>query len=623
MRLLERVLGDEPPATVVLVHGPGGIGKSTLLREVCRRGTDLGYEVFWLDGRGSPPASVDVDELFGRTIAARRPLVLIDTYERISALGAYLREQALGELPDSARVVIAGREVPGWEWDSGPLGAVTMRIPLLPLSADDARDLLGRRGIRDEELVTHLTAWAEGEPLALSAAADAVTAGVSVETSRLTDDAALARTLITRLARDELAGANHDVLAVASIAHGVDVTMLESVLPGLDGELALEWLRGLSFSDDAGGRVTIHERLRRALRIELRSSSAGLEKEIRRRLADYLYERARRGEVHLIPELGDLIEDPRIRWGLGMESGAHAYADVVRPGDVERVAATIEDAPESWPRFSRWFREAPQHVYTIRDTAGELAGFGVWVTYDDAPDWASSDPIVGPRLEHAHTLSSPSRAVISGGGRPLRWGAQQTRAAIANPVMVGRRGIGVRYFYGAGYQGRAQQADFYKAIGYERIPELDSVEDGRVVECHLLDMGEEGVVGGIRDLVYRDLGLPVATPPQPEPELESLVREALRNYHDPDTLAASPLAVGASQDERCQSVRRVLDDAMRDSFGDSEGERLLRDTIEWGYINRAGSHETTARLLHLSRATYFRRLARATQRVAGTIASSG
>jgi hypothetical protein len=604
---------------VVLVHGRGGIGKSTLLRAAARLGAGLGYEVRWLDGRGAQPTLDEVAKVFDELASIERPLLLIDTYERISALGAYLQEHALTALPETARVVIAGREVPGWEWDAGPWGAVTIRLPLARLAPEDATDLLRRRGVVDDRVVSDLNSWAQGEPLALSAGADAVLAGLTFDVAQLTDDASVARTLISRLARDELAGADRGVLAVTSIAHGVDVAMLEAVLPGIDGEHAVAWLRSLSLVEEVGSRVTIHDRLRSALRTELRRSDPQYERELRRRLADHLYERASSGEHHLLAELSDLIEDPRIRWGLGVESGADAYADIVRPGDVEAAGAGIEDADESWPHFRRWFNESPQHVYTVRDPGGELIGFGIWVKTDDAPDWAGEDPVVGPRLEHARSLAPLGKAVVSRGGRPLVWHTQKRRAAIANPAMVGRRGVDVRYVYGAGFEGRAQQADFYKAMGYQRVPELDAVEDGRVVECHLLDMGEEGVIRGIRDRVYRDLGLAVDPPKTREPDLEEVVRDALRHFHDPDALAASALATGSTREERYRSVQRLLQEAIERAFGDTEHERLLRAAVEDGYLNKVGSHESTARRLHLSRATYFRRLSQATQRIAQSI----
>jgi hypothetical protein len=395
--------------------------------------------------------------------------------------------------------------------------------------------------------------------------------------------------------------------------------MIEAVLPGIDGEHALTWLRNLSFAEEVGTRVTIHDRLRGALRTELRRSDPQYERELRRRLADHLYERARLGERHLLAELSDLIDDPRVRWGLGMESRADAYADIVRPGDVEAAESGIEDADQSWPLVRRWFVESPQHVYTVRNSAGQLIGFGVWVTSDDAPAWAEEDPVVGPRLEHARSLEPRGKAVISRGGRPLVWRTQKTRAAIANPAMVGRGGVDVRYFYGAGFEGRPQQADFYRAMGYRRVPELDVMEDGRVVECHLLDLGEGGVIRGIRDRVYRDLGLPLDPPTAREPDIEGITRDALRHFHEPAVLAASPLASGETREERYRSVQQLLREAIEAAFGDSENERLLRSTIEQGYLDKIGSHERTARNLHLSRATYFRRLSQATKRIADSI----
>ena len=52
-----------------------------------------------------------------------------------------------------------------------------------------------------------------------------------------------------------------------------------------------------------------------------------------------------------------------------------------------------------------------------------------------------------------------------------------------------------------------------------------------------------------------------------------------------------------------------------DAFGDSPDEQLLRRIIRRGYLDPDGSHERAADELHVSRATYFRRLRPATARV--------
>ena len=43
LRIIDSLLTDDPPASVLLVHGPGGIGKSVLLREIRRRGVEAGW----------------------------------------------------------------------------------------------------------------------------------------------------------------------------------------------------------------------------------------------------------------------------------------------------------------------------------------------------------------------------------------------------------------------------------------------------------------------------------------------------------------------------------------------------------------------------------------------------
>lgn len=97
------------------------------------------------------------------------------------------------------------------------------------------------------------------------------------------------------------------------------------------------------------------------------------------------------------------------------------------------------------------------------------------------------------------------------------------------------------------------------------------------------------------------------------------VRGAFKTYHRPSELAASPLASGATPDERVESVRALLSAAIADAFGDTPDEELARRTLELGYLDPAITHEGAADALHLSRAAYFRRLRQAVERAADWI----
>ena len=113
---------DDPPANVVLVHGPGGIGKSTLLRHVQRRGEAAGWTPVLVEARDLPPVPDALHDALAAARDVERPLVLIDSYERMAALGGYLRRAVLPELPDATIVVIAGRRAPEPGWSRGRLG---------------------------------------------------------------------------------------------------------------------------------------------------------------------------------------------------------------------------------------------------------------------------------------------------------------------------------------------------------------------------------------------------------------------------------------------------------------------------------------------------------------------
>jgi hypothetical protein len=619
LSLLAEVLAGPGPAQVAFVHGEGGIGKSTLLRAAARDAAERGYEVFAVDGRELAPAPRELERALDGAGKSERPLILLDTYERFTALGHLLRSQILPRLPAATRVLIASRRPPEEGWLQDGWDAVTLNLPLEPLSTADSWLLLERRGVVDARVGDELVSWAGGSPLALAIAAEGLGQRVDpLPSGQLADDSRISAALVRRIVGDEAEGADGDVLAVAAIADRVDARLLGDVLPDVDGAVALTWLRRLSFVEPVGRGIALHERARQALAGELRAQEPGRERELRRRVADHLYSRGSAGEAGRFLEFGELVRNPAVRFGFGVQGSVTHRADIVRTDDVELAAAALgEGEADWWPRTRRWFEEAPETVMTVRDAAGNLAGFSITVLLADAPTWAADDPALAPVFAHARD-TDPAATIVRRDIYDLTAGREGSEGspvlALINAAFA-RQGdlCRVRRQYCVNDTRDRSTLAFNEAAGTRHLAELDRADGARRLSYHLLDYGSHGVMEAGRALVYRDLGL---LPPAPEgPVSAAAVREALRAFHDPAALAVSPMARGHSTAERAEAVRRRLREATEAEFARSLAEQELRATIEWGYFDADISHTGAALRLSISRATYFRRLSEAVERV--------
>ena len=592
LRVARRILNPDDPATVLYLSGPGGIGKSSLVRTLARESADIGWSVHWLDGReiGIEPQSIDA--LLEPAFCESRPLVVLDTYERLESLGGHIRSRLL-DLPAAAAICVVSRKRAESGWLAGGWEQCVLELPLAEMSDTEARTLLAARGVSEPSRVSHALAWAKGSPLALSLAAEAdwSSTGPSTEPPPVLVDR-----LVRRLVDDELDGPHLETLAVAMLARTTTTRLLEMVLPDIDAEAETAWLTERSFVELVGTGFALHDLVARGLRATMTLAAKDTVDDLRTRIADAVSTARNQPVAVTLCELVHLSSNEALKWGLGNSDSKHHY-DVLRPGDAAYIQQLFEGAKAQidWKCLDVFLRNAPNNVTIIRDGAGLPAGVSVYVTPGLAPAVAEHDPIVGPWLRHARTLPDGDRAVL--------WHCATNLTADQSGEVQGMMGmagllyskvVNPRYVYLPINPESQAAVDFAREAGAQHIADLDCRSHGFNMECHMVDHGPAGIVDALRILIHFESGL-VNRLGAGALDTDS-VRGALKDAGHPDRSKVVAIV------SRC--------------FADTVDDRLLRSTIELGYLVEGASTDGAARELNLSRASYFRRLREAIERVA-------
>jgi hypothetical protein len=592
-----------------------------LLREAARRARSIGRSVISMDGRDLGPAPGMLEAALKDATLQERPLVLLDSYEFMTALDSCLRHELLPELPDQAMVIIAGRGDPDPGWFAGGWEAVTARLDLTALAPRDARRLLAARGLTDSR-VPAIIDWAAGSPLALALAAEAAIADPGWNASSAADRPDILRALLHRLVETEMRDIRPSALGIAVVARTTTPDLVRAVLPGEDADAEYRQLAELTITDRIGAGITMHELARKALLADLRQRNPQLERDLRRRIVDYLYGRAQNGESQLMIDMAHLVESPLVRWGFGWHGNVSFRVDSVRPGDESRIGQLTTDYDSLWWELTRrFFIEAPDRVAVARDLSDTICGYLVSMSQSTAPAFADHDPLAGPWLAHARHNAALGDSVLWHAA--VDFTGQGTVQAMLGIAGILRSGASSARFAYLPIDPRLPGAlEFAGAVGAKHLAELDARIGDRVIQCHRLDYGPGGMFSYIRAQIYAEIGLPPPAQPEPVVADPGTVRQALKDFRVPRELARSPLATGTAVLERAESVRNLLRKAAEEAFGDSESEKLLYRVLVAGYIEPMRSHEEAASKLCLSRAAYFRRLKTAVVRLAEHMAAA-
>ena len=640
LAVIDDLLARSGTGAVIYLHGPGGVGKSTLLRQVGWLGERAGRPVWRCDGYDIAPD--------GPHPPAQTPglLMLVDSAEALGAPDRWLTEELLAALPADAVAVLAGREPPPLSWRIDPGWRDLVRVLALGnFDAAEGAEMLAVLGV-PEQAREPVLAYTRGHPLAMAIAAD-----VWAQNGRATFAATpQVTTALLGSLLDAVPGPAHRAALEACAQVRVTTEPLLAALTAVaDARELFDWLGTLSVVEFGARGLFPHELARDALTAELRWRHPDRYAEIHRRAGAYYRSRFATADAHtqqeILADFGYLHRDsatlgPFLRSLSPAETDETALS--VRAGAGPDHAAVVDlirrhEGPAAAAIAGHWLRRQPEALTVVHSAGGGLAGCLVQLTLAEE---IAADRGVDPAVDHA--LDHLARNAPLRGGETASlvrfWlsadGYQDLTAASTAITLHAVRhyltapGLAVSLIAYA-------DPDFWAAattyLDFARVPAADFTIDGRTFGVFAHDWRTVPTLSWLELLATRETATdPMAVTPPATParlrvldigEFAEAVRAALRDLGRPDRLAECALARSRLLAEhdgagttRGAAVQQLITDAaevLAESARDRRGYRALHHT----YLQPAGSQQRAAELLDLPMTTFRRHLAAGVRRL--------
>ena len=640
------LLAPDSAIRVVFFHGPGGVGKSSLLSEATQLARESGRTVVEVDMRTIDPSPVAFEQAFEAAggKGAQKLLLVIDTFEAAAQLEEWLRGKFLPKLDADAAVLIAGRRPPGPGWRTDPGWSGLLRvISLRNLDLEASRALVRRAGV-DETRGEAAIALTRGHPLALALLADQLSVDPSADVrSDLTEVPDLLGVLLERLVSAAPSERQAETLALCALSQFTTESLLREVLGGNDAEALFEWLRSLSIIGESSRGLFPHDLARDVISSDLRRRDPDRNERLLRDSSRYLTIRALRTtgteQLNMAGSMIFLLRgNPALREFWAWDEFDRAYAEPFTTEDGPALLAMTESqqGSEAAEHLERWLEVQPGAFRVMRTIEEPVRGFHSELMLDVAPSEAvAADPGTAACLEYAQ------RRGLQPGEKLIVWrhlldsqlgqGRSPTLnlTTVINTQRILTRAPETAIELVAAFAEPDQaNLDAMTAFGFRPAPEAN-YEIGGIRYCPLVhdwrqsDLGEWLRVTGARarDFGSRTLELQVDTQPLAlaREDFEIAVKGALADLHRPERLARNPLLAGRlvasfPAKERPDALGALIETEIAALAGEPRGEKPQR-ALDRTFLRPAATREAAAEALDLPFSTYRRHLAQGIQRL--------
>ncbi|HEX2772678.1 MAG TPA: ATP-binding protein [Micromonosporaceae bacterium] len=624
LRTFDDALAGRSPRRVLFVHGPGGIGKTTLLHEMRARARAAGRSTVLLDGREIDPSPDGLNQAIHA--AGGGTVLLIDGYEQLEALDGWLRQELIPSLPAEDVVVLAGREPPVAAWRADPgWRQVVVIHPLDHLDDTDSADLLARADVAAPDR-RRLVALGRGHPLALALLADVASSGTVPES--LADVPDLISALLESLLRDAPSEAH--MVGLATCARAWLTT--EDLLRKTVGEAAPEvwgWLRRRPFVVCRPGGLTPHDLTREVLEAEFERRSPERYRALHRIIHDHVVAGIRSttglDRQLLAQQLAYLHRrSPLTAAYFALRARGSAAVVPARPEEYDRLVSLIEwgQGAASAGLAERWFADQPDGASVVRTDEG-IAGFAYRIICPTGSTMEERDPVARAVLDYV-ARTAPTRpgervdiARFFGGVRDYARDMYTVLAGTVTSIITWcTEPLAWSFVVSSDPQ---FWGPFFDYLGFRPLVEIEF--DGRPHVAYGTDWRRFPVDVWLDLMTEREHSGGAGPPPdsalRPPPlsrtAFNDAVRSALQHLNRPDRLTGSQL-VGTVLGADATELRASLVAAVDRLAGDPKGDQL-RAVLNRTFVRAAPTQEGAAEVLGLPFSTYRRYLAKAVDEV--------
>ena len=630
------------PRRVLFLHGPGGIGKTTLLRELRARARAAGRPVVHLDGRDVDPSPEGLDTAVQAAVGRQTgnepierllagAVLLIDGYEQLTAIEGWLRDARIPALRADTMVVLAGRDPPAAPWRTDPGWRHLIAVHRLDhFNPGESIELLAHAGVAPSER-THLLALGRGHPLTMALLADLATSGQAPDT--LADAPDLISALLETFLRDVPSEAHLTGLATCALAWLTTEELLAQMV-GAEAAVVWQWLARRPFITIGSRGLFTHDLACDVLDAEFQRRASEQYRVYRRAVYHHAVSRLRTAtdqdrQLHAQQLIYLMRNSPFAEAYAALRAQGSATIVPGHPDDHDQVCAIVEqfEGATSADLARAWLSERPEHLSVIR-TGDGVAGFAYHVVCPSGSALEQRDPVVRAVLDHvarhgparpgegidivrynggagAHQrdlyalLAGPVSSVIEWLTRPLAWSF----------IVV----IDVEYWHAYfDYLAFAPLADVdiggvrhaVYGIDWRRLP-VDAWFD------LMHERGRSGASGPPPAALLRP-------PPLDRLAFGAAVKAALQSLHRTDQLAANPLIGSAlatgPAGPSLEQLRATIKTAAGHLGNQPKGDQL-RAVLHRTYLCAAPTQEAAAEVLDLPLSTYRRYLAKALEQL--------